>query len=271
MMPTKYRSLSCAAAVIITVVLSSLAQAEITITGPTTPIEPREYVRLDVTGISDADLARAVVSVSPPDGVQIETYKTWGNQPIILFKARAAGKYLLSVSLNPWRQHLDSGAKAAADAKVDSQLLAELQLVVGKLAVKYPSAGGQLALEVGGVVPPPPPPDPPDPDPPEPIPPLAIAEQLVILRDQRQATTKMQSVLLDLQERFQRGSKPEMFLLDKHDPSGAAGAYLALKPASSAFPYYFLIAKGGKVLAQGPVADSVEAQVDLIKKFQAKE
>ena len=104
---------------------------------------------------------------------------------------------------------------------------------------------------------------------PKPVP-SGIAHQFIVLRDQTTATNEMVSVLLDLQEKYQKGTKPEMFVLDKKDPSKLTQSWLAIKPPAATFPYYFLIEKGGRILDQGPVATTTEQNVANIAKFQEK-
>lgn len=108
--------------------------------------------------------------------------------------------------------------------------------------------------------------------PPEPVPnPTRLAAQLIVLRDQTTVTTKQVAVLLDLQAKYQKGSQPEMYLLDKQDTSKLTTAYNSLKPAAKAFPYYFLVGKDGSVLAQGELASTTEENVANIAKYQEKQ
>lgn len=105
-----------------------------------------------------------------------------------------------------------------------------------------------------------------NPTPPPKPDPTAVAEQLIVLRDQRTATTQQVALLLDLQEKYQRGTKPELFVLDRTDPGAAK--FLALKPPGDAFPYYFLAGAGGKVLNRGPVPTTLAEMTATIDKFK---
>ena len=101
-----------------------------------------------------------------------------------------------------------------------------------------------------------------------PNPTTGIASQLIVLRDQTQA--RYVPVLLDLQAKYTKGVKPEMYLLDNIDKSKVTQSWLAIKPAIAAFPYYFIVEKGGRILAQGELADTTEKNVAIVAKFQEK-
>lgn len=103
-------------------------------------------------------------------------------------------------------------------------------------------------------------------DSPVPPNPTTVAEKLVVLRDQRTATPQQVAILLDLQEKYQRGTKLEMFLLDRTDPG--ATAYVNLKPSGDAYPFYFLVGAGGKVIDKGPMPPTFVAMEERISKFK---
>lgn len=242
---------------------SLLSAADITITAPAKPIQPGRMVRLIVAGVTDAELFGSLASVVPPAGVDPETIdlfpgRTWQNQPYIDFTAQIPGKYFISIEVNGWSRTLEGAVKLAESANVPSNLLLSLKTAADPIFAAYPPNSGTCAVEVAGSVPPPPPP-PPN---------IGLASQLIILRDQTAATTKSVAILLDLQEKYQRGTKPEMFLLDKQETSSLARSYVNLKPVSAAFPYYFLVEQGGRVLAHGELADTTEKNFAIIAKFQ---
>jgi hypothetical protein len=67
------------------------------IEGPTTPIEPGEYVQLFVRGLDSADLPNARVVHWPRQRVQVVPAQTWGGGPFIWFGARLPGEYFLAI------------------------------------------------------------------------------------------------------------------------------------------------------------------------------
>lgn len=113
-------------------------------------------------------------------------------------------------------------------------------------------------------------------DAPPPNPQEGLAVNLVVVRDQTQATTKTVSILLDLQVKYQKGTKPEMHLLDRTATDRLSKAYVKLKEEEdkklqrdldAGFPYYFLVDAGGKVLEQGTLLGTTEAMVKQVEKF----
>lgn len=144
--------------------------AEITITGPEKPIQPGRMVRLLIRGISDAELLGSSATVTPPVGVSTDDIdlfpgKSWQNIPYVDFSAQKPGKYLVSIGVNRWSESLTTAATAAQQAKIEADLLKELQVSVTKITGKYPAKAGQTVVEVAGEVKPPPKPDDPPVDP----------------------------------------------------------------------------------------------------------
>lgn len=147
--------------------------AEITIAGPEKPIQPGRMVRLTIRGITDAELLGSNATVTPPVGVSTDDIdifpgKSWQNIPYVDFSAQKPGKYLISVGVNRWSESLTAALDAATKAKIEAELLKELQVSVTKISGKYPAKAGQIVVEVAGkpVIPPTDPPTDPD-DPPD--------------------------------------------------------------------------------------------------------
>jgi len=77
--------------------LAQAAPAEIEMTGPVEPVEPRESAQVFVDGVEIDELPLAYVNVYPREQVTIIPARMWSGRPFILFTARKPGKYLLEV------------------------------------------------------------------------------------------------------------------------------------------------------------------------------
>jgi hypothetical protein len=75
-----------------------VAAAEPTLTPPTGSLGAGEYLEITIGGITEADLPRTKLVLWPRDGTSIMPVKTWTGQPLVLFRAKTPGKYLLALS-----------------------------------------------------------------------------------------------------------------------------------------------------------------------------
>lgn len=143
---------------------ASARAADISIIGPSAPIQAGSYCVLQVNGLSDVDLPKSKVTCSPLEGVMLLPARSWGGSPIILFSASRPGKYVVTISLNPWRAMLNEAATATLAGVADSEIVAKLRSLVDQAErdSKLPTAVATASVEVAGTVPPPlPPPQPP--------------------------------------------------------------------------------------------------------------
>ncbi|KKL91755.1 hypothetical protein LCGC14_1891510 [marine sediment metagenome] len=92
-LPRMVAPLALAASVLFPASMLSALEIE----GPTTPIEPGEYVQLFVRGLDSADVPNARVVHWPRQRVQVVPAQTWGGGPFIWFGARLPGEYFLAV------------------------------------------------------------------------------------------------------------------------------------------------------------------------------
>jgi hypothetical protein len=143
--------------------IASARAADISIIGPSGPIQPGTFAVLQVSGLSDTDLQKCRVTCIPSDGVLLIGAKTWGGSTILIFQSAKPGKYLVSVSLNPWRSVLNEAVIAVLATGTDSEIVAKLRALVDQAerSSKDPTAIGSASVEVAGGPFPPPPPLPP--------------------------------------------------------------------------------------------------------------
>lgn len=143
--------------------LPSLAAGqEIVLDGPDTPLQPREYSQILVTGLADADLTSAVIDWTPREGTTLIPARLWGGQPFLLFSGKHAGRYTITVSTHAWRANLDAAVDAARRAgQIDADSLAKLVALQTDLGKRYPHRSATCEVEVAGENPTPPPPPPP--------------------------------------------------------------------------------------------------------------
>ena len=125
----------------------------VVISGPTSPIEPREPVELIVTGLTESEIQACQILVTPSEGVRLKDSYDRRGRWTLDFWAKTPGKYTVAINLNTWRSKIDVGLFEAKQAQVKPDLLAELETVVGKIATVYPSKSGTCVVEVAGPVP----------------------------------------------------------------------------------------------------------------------
>lgn len=245
------------------------AQDQITISGPAV-VQPNAQTLYTVSGLTEEDLKSSVVKVEPSKGtfvLQLKSGWSGSGSSVILFSATTPGKYTIIIGTNlthnEWRKHLNSAVIGAKDANVEASLLTQLATLNANCIQKYPTKSQAVLVEVAGSVPPTPVPPPG----PTPTPEENQAYQLIVIRNQKLATVSSVMALLDLQVKYQKGQKPEMFLVDHTDTSNVIREYVDKIPQGAGFPYFFLINKNGKPLEQGTVtsANSISVLIDKYK------
>jgi len=172
---------------------------EIKISGPDSKVRAGRVVTLKIDGISLPDLPRAVVDVSPSDGVlSILPQVSWGGQPLIAIQAEPETEtvYVVTVTVNHWRRDLDAAVAKATQGQIDPSLLSELRAVQAKIETAYPFASGAGQVTYLGTGPAPAP-DPPKP----PVPPQPVAgkRKVVVLHETAEDTYEMSSLIVELQ------------------------------------------------------------------------
>lgn len=174
------------------------AQQDIRLDGPTSPLQPREYSQILVTGLSDTDLTSAAIDWTPREGTTLIPARLWGGQPFLLFTARQPGRYTISVSTNAWRANLDAAVDAARRAgTIDAESLNKLVALQTDLARRFQLRSGTCDVEVAG--------DPPTPPPPPPPPVTAIQRALILTDSDKPNPT--QALQLNLLRNDQAWSK----------------------------------------------------------------
>jgi hypothetical protein len=152
---------------------------EVVLSGPSSPLQPREYAQILVYGLADSDLPTASIEWSPRDGTTLMPARLWGGQPFLLFAARTPGTYTITVTQNGWRANLDAAVDAMRRAAtVDADLFSRLANVHTELRNRYPVRTGSCLVTVAGDVPTPPTP-PPDPS--------VKADQVTIVTESQEA------------------------------------------------------------------------------------
>lgn len=170
--------------------------AEVKITGPDAKVRAGRVVTLRIDGVSLADLPRAVVDVSPSDGVlSILPQVSWGGQPLIAIQAEPETEtvYLITVTINHWRRDLDAAVAKATQGQIDPALLADLQAVQAKIEQAYPFVSGAGQVTYLGTGPAP------TPDPPVPPRPVSGKRKVVVLHETVEDTYEMSSLIVELQ------------------------------------------------------------------------
>ena len=220
-----------------------LAAQEIVITGLERPFNPPNFAVIRVSGIEDAELAKASVQLVPNDPqIIIERSGSIPKAWIVLIGQDALpGSRQFTVSLNAFRKHLDEAARNTAGMDpADSKALIELSSSLGK---KYPYRFGSAVLEVAGPRPPPVPPVPPIP----PGPSRGLVTTIVI-RVVDSLTADQSEVLSNLRQWSDQQPHDKVahleFPPDAKDPFGSLDAKVAgwVKqiPATAKQPYVFV-------------------------------
>jgi hypothetical protein len=83
-------------AVLLAIIVAGVS-VDLTIDGPSEPIETRETCQLFVNGLEEAQLNSAYAGHFPREGTQFVAARTWGGRPFIWFNAQDPGKYLIEV------------------------------------------------------------------------------------------------------------------------------------------------------------------------------
>lgn len=196
--------------ILLLLITSAIQAADVVITGPDSPIDPRESAELFITGLTDAELRRATVQSVPSKGVELKPRRSWdSDDPIIAFKAALAGQYTITVAFNgthaAWRDSLEDTLGLVGKAQVDAKLLNDLKAASQKLVTAYPvkSASCTVVVRSPVVVVPPVPPAPTPPPKPTPNPVVPVTQGIVytvIIRTPSTLTADQAQVLSDLRQ-----------------------------------------------------------------------
>lgn len=271
------RTLLCLLALFLSTALNA---AEITITGPTKPINPGRMVRLIINGLTDVELRGSKADVVIPEGIKKEDVdlfagKTWDDRPYIDFMSQVPGKFLITIDSNAFTRKLDDGLESAESAQIDPDLLSELRIVVVKISDKYQAKSGSALVEVAGTIPFPPGPGPG----PGPIPPTSGLVWTIVIRTVDTMTADQSQVLSDLRQWSDQQPADKVSHLEfsplAEDPSGARDAkvagWVARMPATAKQPYVFISQRGtdGKNVIhwQGELPATAEAVIAKIKEL----
>ncbi len=237
---------------------------EVELTGPTSPIEPRDTVQIFIKGIAAADLPSTAVTCSPSENVLMIPANTWGGQPFILFESRAKENvdYFITVSLNPWLAALNRDVAKAAQSSISKEDLAKLEALQIELNSKYPSGIGGCVVEVRT-------------DDQSPIPPLPVQgpKRLIIIRESSLQTPQQSQLYASLHANNDLSSKKHQILIldpDQVDGNNLAPPEIApyLKNANPASSVCFVVdIATNKTLFQGPTPEKEEEVLILFQKY----
>ena len=198
-------------------------------------VDQNAYARLEVSNLPGDTLEHADLTVWPVDGTELLPLRTWGGEPLMLFRASDPGKYLVKVVV------------PVLEGK-------EARL----LSVEH-------VIEVRGPpTPPTPPTPPPGPDPPQPPETTGVAYVIVIRRNQ-DITADQAETLIRL--RTWSDAQQQQVAQLEFDPDTAADngqLWAARVPAGESLPYWFLARQrtgstGTAILKQGPLPESLDA------------
>jgi hypothetical protein len=92
----RLRSLAIALGLLL---LPSVAWAKITLYGPDGPIEANDYAQITVSGVANEALRGALLKHSPRERTNLIAAWTWAGDPLILFRSKVPGKFLLWVAV----------------------------------------------------------------------------------------------------------------------------------------------------------------------------
>ena len=177
-------------AVLLSLAVCPFARADVSIEGPS-EVEAGDYAQLNVLGLDAERLSSALVKYFPRERVNVIPAKTWAGDPMILFRAKNQGTYLLWVA-------------APGPTGIDQ---AEIEIQVGPLPNPEPI-----------------PPDPtpiPDPDPePDPDPqPAPGVRQVTVVYESNNRTPNQTVAMISLQRYLSDTGHPYRFV-DQHLADG---------------------------------------------------
>jgi hypothetical protein len=273
------RKNTLAVVLLLLVCFQSAFAGDIVISGPTRPVEVREPVDLPVTGLSDAELPKVRISVTP-DGARVTGQRDWQGRASLQFWARSPGKYTITLGLNEWRRQLDESLFAAKQAGVSPELLTKHEALLKEYSNLYPFKSGSCVVEVAGV--PFPPPIPPGPGPhPQPDPePIPTGQRDVALIYESGAITERQASLNTLLRtgptaQWMKTKGHRLFILDPDGkdqsgrPSPITSRFItAIKPDTLLPAIVILDRTSGAVCFAGSLDQSLTADgiAELIKR-----
>ncbi len=268
--------------VLLLLVSQFAAAADITITGPTKPINPGRMVRLFVDGLTEQELLSssatvtlsknedvapvAKAAIDPLDYVDIFPGKTWQNRAYIDFRAEYSGKYVITIDTNGFRKKLDEGLIATTTADIDAELLSELRIVVTKIGDKYLAKTGAALVEVAGTVPPPPV------DPDDPIPPTTKVDRVTYVYEKdnsvipRQVAFALQKLNTDSGGKIAATEFEEDSTVDGNPHGRTPSQYvIALKAAREAGLPALVVQSGDAVVKVIKNPTTTESVLEVVK------
>jgi len=157
------RGAIAAAAVAMLLCFCLRAAADITVVGPSDPIEAGSYAFIQVQGLSQPDLVKATVKIEP-SGPLLMPLQDWSGKPMLFFSSQKQGSYTVSVSLNAWATVVDESYTTVKSAPIepqDEELRKSYLNSAAALTAAYRADIGKCVIQVGEPTPPPPPPPPP--------------------------------------------------------------------------------------------------------------
>lgn len=246
--------------------LTATAAAQgITLTGPSAPVDPKEYVQILVSGLSDQDLPAARVEWSPTAGTTLIPARSWGGQPFLWFAARSPGKYTVTVTCNGWRKSLDAAIRDATAAQLDAGLLTRLTSANEEIVLRYPVTSGSCVVEVAGA----------DPNPPVPPPPISGQRRILLIRETSQSTPGMAALIQDLRNLpYLAEKKHRLLVLDKDSklPSGSvppevARALVDLGSTPVPAVLFYEASADGRLIGKAACPADQAAFLALLKSF----
>lgn len=186
----------------------------IILVGPDTPVQPKDFVQILVSGLEDSQLPAARVEWTPTNGVTLIPARTWGGQPFLWFSSRAAGKFTITVTVNGWRKSVDA---AVSDVTKSGIAASEFKTAAAALAAQYPMTSGNCVLEVAGENPPPPPP------------PVVGPRRILLIRESGDQTPQLGALIVRLQTNpYFKEKKHDLQVLD---PQGKLAGTETAHPA----------------------------------------
>lgn len=131
---------------------SAVHAADITLVGPTTPVEKNDLVLIEVRGLELSQMRMVRATATPSVGVTCRLVNLGEANPTVFFQTKTPGKYVVRVEMNGWRYGVETGLVEALKADIDPQLIAEIGGLVIKLVDRYPVSAGSAIVDVGGTI-----------------------------------------------------------------------------------------------------------------------
>jgi len=211
-------------------------------------VERNVYARLAISDLPVSSLEHANITVWPEVGTELLPLRTWGGEPLMLFRASEPGRYLVKVVV------------PVLEGK-EARLLSVEHII----EVRGPPTPPVPPT------PPEPPTPPPGPDPPQPPETTGVAYVIVIRRNQ-DITADQAETLIRLRTWSDARQQQVSQLEFDPDTAGDNGQLWAARvPAGERLPYWFLArqrAAGGSgvaILRQGPLPENWQVIVGEVE------